>query len=50
MTEIKVTLARAWVDSDGKEQKPDATVSVTPEQADELLFLGYARPADQKKG
>lgn len=44
---VEVTFARAWT-VNGTDYKPDETGKVSPGDADELLRLGYARPADKK--
>lgn len=48
--QVKVTFARPWTTADGKTYKPDQTTELGVGEADEMLRLGYARPADDEKG
>lgn len=45
--EVSVTFARPWT-VNGTEYKPDQTAKVSRGDADYLVGMGYARPADQK--
>lgn len=47
---VKVTFARPHVGWDGKAYKPDQTADLSVSEADDVLRLGYARPANEKKG
>jgi hypothetical protein len=46
---VKVTFARPYTDWAGKNHHTDATASLDRGEADHVLRLGYARPADDTK-
>lgn len=43
----RITLAYPFTDADGKNHKPDTTISLPKDTADQLVFDGLARAADQ---
>lgn len=45
---VAVTFARPWT-LNGVDYQPDQTAKVSSADADEVLRLGYARPADKKE-
>lgn len=45
----KVILAYPYTDADGKEHKPDATLSLEDAEANRLIFYGLAREPETTK-
>lgn len=45
---VKVTFARPYTDWSGNNHNPDASASLDESEADHVLRMGYARPADEK--
>lgn len=50
MSRRRITLAYPWTDADGKEHRPDETISVDEATARRLIGDGWARPASAGGG
>ena len=46
---MRVTLAREYEPENGKKAKADQTVDLPTDEARNLLYMGYARPAEDEK-
>lgn len=46
MSNVKVTLAYPYTDADGKDHRPDTTLSLPEGEARRLLHFGRARTPD----
>ena len=43
----RIILAYPYTDADGKQHKPDTTISLPKDTADQLVFDGLARAANE---